>query len=407
MPKVPELTNINAMQGYAGLAPEAYNPADVPLETYQLMRKRDPIVRFAYWHVTRSVRRRIGDYSHDNPRVEDYVRRQVLPAAMRDLARLQKAIYFGVALAQPRYVLDGGELRLAELVACPMSRFWHGRGFRRDEAGQVDAVDINGLGWLPFVHESGARQLFHYATGDDDGSPWGHPAARLAYTAWYIKHRLTPFEAIGLERHGVGTAIFKVADDTPDADGGTAPSEAYVNAWSQMGSASALAIDKEDELTIVTPGWQVNSPYDPVIRRLDGYIFNSFSMPYLIAAEANFGTRAQAGVALETYIMAETDIAEDLADAALLNQVIGSTVALQFGPNTEPGDLTIRDPAPPDLQEWSNILTQLDATGAFNAEIDEQLQFVGERFGLPVDELMAYYQGGGVPGSARQRGEPV
>ncbi len=395
------------MQGYAGLIPQVYNPADVPLETYQLMRQRDPIVRYAYWHVTRSVRRRIGDYRHDNPRVQDYVERQILPAARKYLPRLQKAIYFGTALAQPRYVLDGGELRLAELVACAMSRFWYGTGFHRDAVGQVDGVDINGLGLVPFLDpQSGTRQLIHYATGDDEGSPWGHPAARLAYTAWYIKHRLTPFEAIGLEKHGIGTAIFKVSDDTADEDS-SSPGEAYVEAWSAMGSASALAIDKEDDLTIVTPGWQVNSPYDPVIRRLDGYIFNSFFMPYLISSESQFGTRAQASVALETYLMAETDIAEEVADDVLLDQVIAPAVALQFGPHTEPGELSIRDPAPPDLAEWGNILTQLDATGAFNAEVDEQLQFVGERFGLPVDELTAYYRAGGVGGSAASRSEPI
>ena len=31
MPQVPELVNINAMQGYAGMTPAAYNPADVPI----------------------------------------------------------------------------------------------------------------------------------------------------------------------------------------------------------------------------------------------------------------------------------------------------------------------------------------------------------------------------------------
>lgn len=400
MPTVPQVVDLKAqLRSYRGIVPDEYNPSDVPLATYQLMRRRDPIVRYAYWHVTRSVRRRIGDYTHADERVQDYVRRQVVPQLMKDLPRLQKAVYFGVALAQPRWVLDGGELKLRELVACPSSRFWNGRGFRRDDAGDVDAVDVQGVGYLTLLDErTGVRQLVHYHTGDDEGSPWGSPAARLAYTAWYIKHRLIPFEAIGLERHGVGTGVFYVSDDTPD-ENGVEPGEAYVQAWSQMGSASALALDKDDKLEVVSPGWLVNSPYDPVVRRLDGYIFNSFFMPYLIAAEAQFGTRAQADVQTETYLMAETDIAEETADVAR-EQVIDEAVRLQFGPGVEPGDLTVRDPAPPDLEAWSRILGILSSVGAFDAEVDEQLLWLGERFNLPVQSLLDAYRAGAAPGGA-------
>lgn len=387
MPTLPSWPLISRSP-YTGLVPTDYNPVDVSLETLEQMRRRDPIVRYAYRHLTRSIRRRLGDYTHDDERIAEWVQSNILPATIRDLGRVQKAIYYGCALAQPRYVLDGGQLRLAELVGCPQSRFWHSRGFRRDAQGNIDAVDIQDLGYVELVDaDTGARQLIHYATGDDDGGPWGEPSARLAYTAWFIKHRLSGFEAIGLEKHGTGTAVFSVEDDAQPVEGDLAPSEQYVADWSAMGSNSAIAISKDDTLEVVQPGWGAGSPFDAVIHRLDGYIFNSFFMPHLIAAESQFGTRAQASVSLETYLMAETDLAEELADQVVLDQVIAPAIALQWGPGHGRGDITIRDPAPPDLESWARIFQTLDSIGAFNAEVDEQLAYLGERFGLPVDEL--------------------
>lgn len=395
-PTVPQTVRLGA-DAYRGLIPGVYNPDDIGLAEYERMR-RDTSVKLAYRYVCRSTRRRIGAYRHERPEVQDWATTYVMPTVMRDCQRLQTALYYGVAVAAPRYHLVGSELALAEVDICHPSRYWYGRGFMRDDSGQLASLDIAPLGHVPVLSpETGERQLVVYSSDGDFDSPWGEPAAKAAYPFWFIKTRLIGFEAMGAERHGLGTAVFGVRDDLPTAEGQPRPSQAYCDAWADMGTAAAMAIDAEDTLSVVTPGWQTTSPFDGIIRRLDASIFNAFYLPYLMLAEANFGTRAQASVALEAYLAAETDMAEELADQVLIDQIIGPAVRARFGPGTESGDLPIRDASPPDREAWARILAMLSQSGVFDATIEEQLKWAGNLFELPVDELVAAGPGPGAP----------
>jgi len=370
-----------SLAAYSTYMTDRYQATDVQLGTYKDMLLRDPTVSFANNFVTRSVARRIGEYVDDRDNVAEWVNRQVMPAVRRDLRCIQSAIYYGLAIAQPRYGDVDGELGLLELVGCDPQRFWSGERFKRNaDTGELETVQIDGPGVVPFYNAQGVRQIVHYASGDAFGSPWGRPAARTAYTAYWIRKRLEGFEGIGLEKHGVGTAFFK--SDDPDR------LKQYVADWVAAGSESAFGIDRQDEYTIEKPGWQVNSPYSPAIARLNGYICFAFGLPPLTVVEANFGTRAQASVALEAYVMAETDHAERLADV-VLNQVIEPAVYLRFGKSKGAHSLPVTASSEPDLEVMSRVLMALSTAGAFDPASEDQLRWVGRKFGLPVDDLLA------------------
>lgn len=374
--------------GYVGTFQEQYNPADVDLDTLERMRVRDPIVKFASRFLTRSVRRRFGGYTNDDDRVRDYVDKFIMPSTMKGLSGVQTAIYFGVSVTQPQYELIGGTLGLKRLYTVHPSRYWSGRGFHRgQETGDVDQVEISPQGWVPIVDpDTRVRNLVVYTSDDDFDNPWGNGAARQAYTAWYIKHRLQAFEAIGLEKHGLPTAIFQTAGVAAAADGAS-PGQQYVDRWKDMASEAAMAIDSQDQVDVISPAWTGSGPFDNAIRRLDAYLFNSFFIPYLLTSESQFGTRAQASIALEAYLMAETDFAEELADL-VVQQVIRPAVTLQFGPNAPFGDIPIRDAQPPDRAQWANIVTSLASVGVFDPEVEEQLRWAGELFEVPMDDLV-------------------
>jgi hypothetical protein len=380
-----------SLAAYSAYMTDRYQASDVSLQTYVDMLRRDPIVAFANGFVQRSVARRIGDYVDERDDVAQWVNRHVMPAVRRNLRCVQSAIYYGVSIAQPRYGVDEGEMVLAELVGCDPSRYWYGKFYRNDETGDVEAVDILGPGRVEFYGEAGQRQIVHHASGDAFGSPWGNPVARRVYTAYYIKRRLVGFEAIGLEKHGLATAVFKSNDSKR--------LEQYVSDWAGMGAENALGLDLGDEMTTVAPGWSTTSPFAPVIARLDGYIFNSFGIPHLTLAESQFGTRAQASVALEAYIMAETDYAERLADC-VLEQIIEPAVALRFGRVKEEHALPVVAASEPSMDEVARIVQALSTAGAFDPAAEDQLRWLSQRMdGLPVDDLLGMNAAGlaGVP----------
>jgi len=376
---------LKSLAAYSTYMTDRYQASDVSLQTYLDMIRRDPIVSFADGFVQRSVARRIGEYTDEREDVAEWVNAKVLPAVRRDMRGLQSATYYGAAIAQPRYGMVDGEMGLTELFVCHPNRWWYGRFYRNEETGEVEAVDVTGPGRVPFYNEQGARQIVHHTCGQAFGSPWGDPVARRVYTAWYIKRRLIAFEGIGLEKHGIGTAIFKTNDAADGAE--------YIAAWSAAGAEAAMSMQTGDEVQIVTPGWNINSPFAPVIARLDGYIFNAYGIPHLTLAEAQFGTRAQASVALEAYIMAETDTAERLADC-LLNQVIEPAVAMRFGNIKTQHALPVTAASEPDREAVSRILLALGNAGAFDPRAEDQLRWVAREMEIPVDDLLALQSGG-------------
>lgn len=396
MPTLPVTQSI-ANTRYAGLVPEDYNPNSVPLGTLERMLRRDPHVAYAYTHLARSVRKRIGDYTNDDQRVADYVREHVLPTAQRHMSRLLKALFYGVAIAQPRYELAGdGALHLSELVGLSTHRFWDGPGFKRDDVGRVDRVHIDTLGWVHLVDpDSGVRQLIHYATGDHDGSPWGRSNAVTAYNSWFIKNGLDPAEAVGLERHATGTLVVQVGDDEVDEETGKTHSQQLAEAWAETGANAFMAVAGDDIPTLHQPGWGAESPFAEPNRRKVAEILLAFGgQSALQSQETTTGTFAQSKSTQETFIGEETDLAEEVADGVLLDQVIAPAVWQQFGPRAPRGDLTIRDPAPPNLAEWAQIISTLEAAGFVSADSERHLRFVGERFGLAMDDLLDTMGGG-------------
>ena len=58
------------------------NPDDLTLEDYLQVMQRSAVARYAYAHLQASVKKRIGGYTHEDDRVEEWVNEQVLPAAM-------------------------------------------------------------------------------------------------------------------------------------------------------------------------------------------------------------------------------------------------------------------------------------------------------------------------------------
>lgn len=379
---------------YDPLLNESYNPDEIPIETYLTMRRRDPIIKMAKGFVERSVRRRIGDYKHEDPRVEEWVKARIMPALKRDMRFLQSAMYYGVAMAQPIWGVVDGDLTLQALLPVSARRFWHGWIERDPETGIPRSVQIDNQDVPFFDPVTNQRQLVLYSSDDDWGRPWGNPAARQMYTAWFIKNRLLAFEAMALEAHGTPLGTIAVQDDALQTDG-VSKKAAYAAAWSQLGARSSFVHDAADEVTVHPPAWTGASPFDAAIRRCDAYIFNSLYMPYLITSESQFGTRAQAGTALESYLMVETDIVEEQADEVCRDQIIAVGIWRKFGPNAGPGELSVRDPSPPDRLAWSQILTALYNVEAWRPEVAEQLEWAGEIFEVPVEELGKLLAAGG------------
>lgn len=355
---------------------QAYNPSDVGLGDYRAMEQRSVPVRVASDFLTRGAVRRLGEYTHPNPRIEEWVRDNVWKAALKGVSGMLGAVYYGAMLAEPALELRGGALRLAAVDVADPDLWWLGRP-------RYEGRDL--VGWrtfesadVPFYSEGGLRQVYHWQRGSRWGSPFGDPAARRAWPSYNSLRECIINESIALDV----AAITRLLVCGTSGEQSTQELADLVQHLGTNGVAVVPGIDPADVVQI-TGSMTGSGPYDTAIRRHMVMAFWAFGVPPLLLIEAQFGTRAQSSTQLEAYEAVETVTAEDAADEVLRDQIIGPLVWAQFG-DPDPGDIPIRPFSPPDVSQWATVVSQLSLGGWMDPENPVQRSEVEDKIGIDL-----------------------
>jgi len=354
---------------------------DVPLSEATRMLKKGSVTRSAYEFGSQNIQRRVGTYRNtDRPDIELDVQQRVMPALMKSLRGLMTAWYYGAALAEPVYDLRDGMPRLHTVRTAYPSQWWDGKPHRDETLGEIDAWEMSGGKRVEFYNQLGIRQVVMARHGSDFDSPRGDGCVNRAYGHDRALREMYKDEAIGANIAALHRLVIQGNADDPDA---------VCAAYAQLANLGVMYLPTRDAETVtqLSGDFGGGSPFEDPIRRHVVGIYLSFSQPSLIHMEANFGTRAQAGVQFEGWIGTETAMTEWLIDDIAIPQVIAPYIAMRWGPDAPAGDIPVRDPAPPDLHVWSQIYMNTHASGIFDPLDVTQLRAARERFEMPTDDL--------------------
>lgn len=376
-----------------------FNPDDIGLRDYDNAVLRSSAVRFAYDYMRLNVARRFGALRHEDERAQEWLEQQVEPACRRALGPLLSAQYYGNVLADQIWEPVEGEaaIRLDEVKPALPDLWWSGQP-QRDERRKVIGWKLSDGSTVPFANEAGQRQVVQWAPADER-SAFGDPVARRVIGHYIGLVDCLKRELIGADAAAMPRIIFPRRDEEQGTE--------YTTSYFQLGQMGAMAIDEEHVQLVkeLSAGFSGGSPFNDPIRRHQTGIFASFYEPPLIHAEAEFGTRAQAGTQLEAWIGTETALAEALRDDCLIPQVLLPGLRMQFGPRVPAPTWELTPERPVNRLEEAQIFQAAALTGFVDAAMEDQAEEFQERVGIPMGGMIEFMRRSGQTPAMAMGGE--
>lgn len=354
------------------------NPSDYTLQTYLQVMERSAVARYAYGQLQSGVRKRIGGFTHEDENVEAWVNDNVMPAVYKAVGGFLSAVPYGCMMAEPVWDTSTGDLRLHRVKLAHPSIWWDGE-VERDDLFDIIRWQRFGDPEIEFFNAAGIRQIVHWSRGSDFDNAWGDPALRRIYPAYKLLANYIKWEGIGSETHAIPRTILR--HNLPS----NAEAQDYVDAFNELGANAAVAMPAQaiEEIKELSGNF-TGDAYDVQIRRVTGWIFMSFGLTMLPHMESQYGTRAQADTQAETENDPEVLLAKDVVEQVIEEQIIGPALEMQYGPNVDPGAVSVIEVEEPTLAQWTQMLDALYRVGVIDATDEEFLRWVAERYDLPV-----------------------
>lgn len=338
---------------------------------------QDPVVVYGYDFVRRGVSDRIGEYTHNNQNINDYVNDYVMPACMNSIKESLSSIYWGMSLAELVKEPIGNQIALKKLYVTSPEQWWSSNSIELDEFYDPITFKPVGSQEIPLYDENGIQQLAIYTYRREYTNPYGFATGRQIYPYYFIKTRMLQFFAMYMERYGSPTSIFQTSEDA----------STIIESWKNLGTDAVMVVGQDTVPNILEPSHDAGAEYLSFIEQLDKYILLCFYIPKLVVSEGQYSTRSQSEVHLDVYIKTETEICHDFVENYLIKQIIKPMIELNFGKQEDYGSIKINDPIEPSVQEWLDIFKSVNEIGALDLFNQEQRDFIERSIGIPLSDI--------------------
>jgi hypothetical protein len=332
-------------------ASQVPNQADEKIKLYAEMLDNDADARQALDFFTNRVLNLIGEYSHDDEKLQEFVQQALgrINSYTQSLRWLLRAPILGFAVCEKVWrQQDGQWLYDAMIPVSTVSLSYDGIHMER-ALGQPKEVVQWARSGAPITIPG--DKVVHWAY-QDAGDGYGTPIARGTVQYYAAKKTLFGMYQIGMERLAepliyevipntevqVGTTPTPLADVLAEtwknAQGGSVQLRPTPMEWAEKG------IPRAEVLRAGEFGRQFLDFFDYCFREY----LTALGIPPLVFMEAQFGTRAQSSVQADVADLAALPVAEEFVDNCLMRDVVKPLIEVNFGPQDDYGTFPVTLP---------------------------------------------------------------
>ena len=376
--------------GYSAIITQLLSSLDQPIRNtdqfrqfYKQMLEDDESIGTGLEYLAGRVVSKIGEFSHDNPRVKELVDHSIesVRGTMTEIRKdiLRNSFAFGFGVAEFTIKDEGGLWVLSSMpvydpstISFKMAKFpdnSYGIGRVMQKSGMGQDIEIPSGKCLIKTHGNG-------------NSPYGHSLLRRCYRWWAFKRAVPKLWAVALERYGM-----PLLHGTADSEGtGKKLEEALANINSK---AYVVTNDKCNVQTVGAPGGDISSGYMAADELCDKKIYRALFLPSLLGSGENGGSYSLGQVHLELFNATAVSLAEEYIDCEL-EQLWRPLIEWNFGPQESYGEFAITDSIPADEKKTlSEMLLNLANAGVVDPDSDRN--WMREVLGLPEPEEGAVF----------------
>ncbi len=388
----------------------SYEPDQVDLSVYDQMRRTDETVKAGLQFVKLAAVAKLGTYKHPDEKVQDFVAtalRMMEGTPERVAGDILSAIWAGFSVAElvydrmPSGPFKGMAYYKKIRTLHPLS-IWP-KGLHDDGKGNIkEVVQFEGQD-TPAVLEKGKFAHFIYDGGGGAfGSPWGTSACRAIHRWWFAKDLVVKLWGIFMERFSIPLAVAKVPEgqircpiDGQEEEYSTAMMHILAAASGKTEMAFPIPRNPDGsfapdaiQIDFKSPQATTSEAFLQFIQTADVAILRGLLVPSLVLAEAQFGTRAQAGIHLDAFMAMLADLQRDLADF-MVEQIVRPLLALNFADLDDYGEWVSQSLTSEDVAVLSEALFRMFQSGAMDATNKPTQDWVRSKFAPELQEQVA------------------
>nr|DAY45161.1 MAG TPA: portal [Caudoviricetes sp.] len=376
--------------GYSAIIMQLLGSLDQPIRNtdqfrqfYKQMLEEDESVGTGLEYLAGRVVSKIGEFSHDDPRVKELVDHCIesVRGTMTEIRKdiLRNSFAFGFGVAEFTIKSEGGLWVLSSMpvydpstISFKMARFpdnSYGIGTVMQKSGMGQDIEIPAGKCLIKTHGNG-------------NSPYGHSLLRRCYRWWAFKRAVPKLWAVALERYGMPLLHGKADAEST----GRKLEEALANINSK---AYIVTNNNSDVQAVGAPGGDISSGYLMADELCDKKIYRALFLPSLLGSGENGGSYSLGQVHLELFNATAVSLAEEYIDCEL-EQLWRPLIEWNFGSQESYGEFAITDSIPADEKKTlSEMLLNLANAGVVDPDSDRE--WMREVLGLPEPEEGAVF----------------
>jgi len=388
---------------FGDLGALAYSPNDLSISKFKEM-LNDSTVAAGYDFLRFTVLSRVGEYTNaEDPEIEEFVREQIdrLSGAFElTLSDIFTAVWAGVSVTEMvlRPITEGkwaGKVGFQALHTIDPATI-QPRGFKMSDNGwQIESVSQR-VGAKSV--ELPGENLIVWSHDAAFGNPWGSSIFRAFYKNYFTKDFAIRVWGIFLERYAM-----------PILRGAAPPGNSLCPIHNQEESNTLILREVLEQLLTKAvlvlpkspdPGQDQEAALPHVdfleparrgdageyltsIRYHDGEILKRMLIPRLVLEEAQMGTRAQATVHLEAFML-RLQYYLAILKAVLEEGIIRRLIQINFANPTDYGEWRFAPISESDISQWADVIFKLTSAGFMSPAEPTHRDFVAETLHLPA-----------------------
>lgn len=364
-----------------------YNPDSISLSTYEQMYNTDETCFSGIEFLIMSAVSQIGEYSHPNPKIQEFVQRQLVemrgsfPAR---IAEIMTAAPFGFSLTEIIWKVSGREIGLGDLQTL------HPSTIHLDLHRSGPLKNQPRCAWQFFRRDKQVMlpldKCILYSHGAVFGNAYGTSRLKRAYKSWYIKDKILMAWALCCERYGTPYTVGKTdaSGVVTGADGKQISAvQNMLNVLNSFGPKGSGVIDLKDLIEVTYAGSGYGTDFENLVAYCNKMIYRAIGLPSLIADHGNSGSYSLGQQHFKLFVLVLEKILFEVLDV-IIEQLIRPLVTMNFGQQDDYGDFNVEDFSPEDAKTIAETAEVLARSGFISAAKIEDCNIIRERTGMPL-----------------------
>lgn len=365
------------------------NPDAVPVTTYEAMYQSDETVFSGIEFMIMSALARLGEYTHEEPEIEEFVRDQIenMDGTWTSaVSEIMSAWWAGYSVTEILWkkLPDGriGLRGLQTLHPATVKIDIHRKGpdknkprcvhqfFRMDKAVE-----------LPL------DKVILYSHNGTFGNHYGCSRLKRVYKNWKIKDVILKAWGLTCERYGSPytiaktTGTGKVKDPVTGTDISAVAN--MINVTKALGLRGSAVIDKNDEIDIKFGAQGYGQAFEALVGYCNKMIYRAIGLPSLIADNGNVGSQSLGKEHFKLFFLSLEKLLFEVIDV-LVEQLIRPLIRANFGERDTWGTFVVDNFQLEDGKVLAETFASLAASGLVDSTNLSDVNAWRDRLGLEL-----------------------